>query len=603
MGRRGYTDAGTMKAIVVTAAVVLGLTGCGKKSVAPGDFAALTEEFVHSTLALSPVAATAAGYHRHNGVLLDKLLDDVSAAGMEARRRHWQGWLGRLERIDEEPLDEQARADLGLMKNLCEAALFELDTEQSWRRNPTYYVELLGTALFTPYALDYAPSEERWRHVIARLEAAPAFLEAARGNLKSSNPVWTQTAIEENEGTVELLEKEFAAKVPEGLRERYQKAATGAVEAMRRFHSHLKTLADAGPEGWRLGRAKYARKFELTFRGSAKPEQLLKEAEAALVELRRHMFKVALPLHAKYYPAHRDPVDLNLIVGEVLEKTAQKHSRPEGYFADAEKTLEEAKEFLRSKADRIVALPPNDNLRLIETPPFMRGIYAVGGFNPAPPLEPQLGAQYWLTPIPADWPRERVESKLREYNFYGLRLLTMHEAIPGHWLQFEYAARVEPAPRRLLRSLYGDGAFVEGWAVYATDLMVREGYLNRDPELELTHAKQLLRAVANAILDIRLHTMQMSDEEAMELMTKRTFQEREEAEAKLRRAKLSSCQLPTYFVGFQAWKRLRAAAEKQGGGQFRPGEFHGRALSFGALPLPAVAKILGIAPEEAGGKP
>ncbi len=558
----------------------------------------MTEEFVHSTLALSPVSATAAGYHAHQGVALDERLDDVSPSGMEARRRHFRDWLSRFSRIDEQSLDAQARADLDLMRNLCEASLFELDTEQNWKNNPTLYVELLGTALFTPYSVEYAPAEERWKHLIARLEAAPAFLEAARASLAQSNPVWTQTALEENDGNLELIEKEFPAKVPETLRARYQAAAARAAEAMRAFNAHLKTLPDAGAEGWRLGREKYARKFELTFRGLATPEALLKEAEEAMTDLRRHMFKVALPLHSKYYPTHRDPVDLNLIVGEVLDKIAQKQSKPETYFRDAQRTLDEAREFLRANADRIVALPPNDNLKIIETPAFMRGIYAVGGFNPAPPLQPELGAFYWLTPIPADWPRERVQSKLREYNYYGLRLLTIHEAVPGHWLQFEYAAQVEPAPRRLLRSLFGDGAYIEGWAVYATDLMVREGYLNRDPELELTHSKQLLRAIANAILDIRLHTMGMSGEEAMELMTKRTFQEKEEAVAKLRRAKLSSCQLPTYFAGFRAWKRLREAAEKQAGAQFRPGDFHRRALLAGALPVPAVAALLGVSLEQ-----
>lgn len=574
------------------------LGACGTKPVTPQTFSAMTEEFVLSTLALSPVSATAAGYHAHQGAALDERLDDLSPAGREAQRRHFRDWLSRLSRIEAGNLDPQARADLDLMRGLCESALFGLDTEQNWKNNPTVYVELLGTALFTPYSVEYAPAEQRWKHIIARLEATPAFLDAARASLAQSNPVWTQTAIEENEGTLELIEKEFPQKVPEALRERYTKAAARAAESMRAFNAHLKTLPDAGAEGWRLGKEKYARKFDLTFRGLATPEALLKEAEDALTELRRQMFKVALPLHAKYYPAHRDPVDLNLIVGEVLDRIAQKQSKPESYFRDAQQSLDEVREFLRAKADRIVPLPPNDNLKIIETPPFMRGIYAVGGFNPAPPLQPELGAFYWLTPIPADWPRERVQSKLREYNFYGLRILTIHEAIPGHWLQFEYAAQVEPAPRRLLRSLYGDGAYIEGWAVYATDLMVQEGYLGHDPELELTHAKQLLRAIANAILDIRLHTMGMTDEEAMELMIRRTFQEKEEAQAKLRRAKLSSCQLPTYFAGFQAWKRLRAAAEKHEGAQFRPGEFHRRALLAGALPVPALAAVLGIPLDE-----
>lgn len=586
-----------MKPIAVLApAALLLAASCGRRAAAPQDFSSLTDEFVRSTLALSPVTATAAGYHQHNGVLLDEKLDDWTAAGVEARRAHWRAWLYRLGRIDASKLGAEERADLGLMKNACEAGLFELDEEQNWKRNPTFYVELAGNALFTPYSLNYAPAEDRWRHLIARLEAVPAFLDAAAANLSSSNPAWTETAIEENEGTIGLIEREFAPKVPAGLSGRFRAAAERAAAAMRAFNARLKTLKDDGPEGWRLGPEKYARKFRLVFGGLSAPEQLLAEAEQALTELRREMFKTASPLHGKFFPHHRDPVDLNLIVGEVLGKVAERRPRPEKYFEEAQKSLDEVREFVRNHSDKIVPLPPNDNLKIIETPPFMRGIYAVGGFSPAPPLQPELGAFYWLTPIPPDWPRARVESKLREYNHYGLRLLTIHEAIPGHWLQFEYAARVEPPPRRVLRSLFGDGAYVEGWAVYATDLMVREGYLDRSPELELVHYKQLLRAVANAILDIRLHTKGMTDQEALELMTKRTFQEREEAEAKLRRAKLSSCQLPTYFAGFQAWKRLRAAAEASAQGAFQPGEFHRRALMEGAVPMPALAGLLGLDP-------
>ena len=105
-------------------------------------------------------------------------------------------------------------------------------------------------------------------------------------------------------------------------------------------------------------------------------------------------------------------------------------------------------------------MPGRDNLQLIDTPEFMRGIFGVGGFSPAPALQPELGAFYWLTPIPKNWPKERVESKLREYNNYGLQILAIHEAIPGHYVQFEYADSVEPKPRRLLRSVFGNGPFV-----------------------------------------------------------------------------------------------------------------------------------------------
>ena len=248
------------------------------------------------------------------------------------------------------------------------------------------------------------------------------------------------------------------------------------------------------------------------------------------------------------------------------------------------------RQFIREKG--FVKLPSQDNLKVIETPVFMRGIYSVGGFNPAPALMPHLGAFYWLTPIPASMEPARVESKLREYNFYGLKLLTIHEALPGHYLQFEYANRVAPDTRRLLRAVFGNNPYTEGWAVYATKLMIEQGYLDNDPELLLTWHKQYLRAVANAILDVRMQTGAMTDEEAMDLMVNQTFQENEEATAKLQRVKLSSTQLPTYFTGYRAWLKLREKVKQERGDKFNLAEFHEQALATGAVPMPALERIV-----------
>ena len=253
-------------------------------------------------------------------------------------------------------------------------------------------------------------------------------------------------------------------------------------------------------------------------------------------------------------------------------------------MADARRDLDEARRFIHAK--NLLKLPARDNLQVIDTPEFMRGIYAVGGFSAAPALEPQLGAFYWLTPIPKDWPKARVESKLREYNFYKLKLLTIHEAMPGHYVQFEYANDVQPKARRVLRSVFGNGPYIEGWGQYATEMMLDGGYLDNSPELRLTFLKEELRVLANAIIDIRLQTMGMTDQQALDLMMQQTFQEREEATAKLRRAKLSSCQLPTYLVGWRDWSRLRR--------EFRGplNEFHQRALQEGAVPLPVLKRLL-----------
>jgi uncharacterized protein (DUF885 family) len=239
-----------------------------------------------------------------------------------------------------------------------------------------------------------------------------------------------------------------------------------------------------------------------------------------------------------------------------------------------------------------VTLPTNDNLQVIETPPFMRGIYGVGGFNQAPALEPQLGAFYWITPIPADWPQTRIDSKLREYNDYGLQHLTIHEAMPGHYVQLEYANQLQPLTRRVLRNLWGNGAYIEGWAVYTQQMMTEEGYLAGDVGLRFTLLKQLLRSEANTILDIRLHTLGMSDQQALDLMINDTYQEREEATAKLQRAQLSSCQLAMYYSGLHGWLEIRERYRQRHPGDFSLREFHERALHESAVPLPLLETLL-----------
>ncbi len=197
-----------------------------------------------------------------------------------------------------------------------------------------------------------------------------------------------------------------------------------------------------------------------------------------------------------------------------------------------------------------------------------------------------------MTPIPKAWPEKRIESKLREYNFYKLKLLTIHEAMPGHYVQIEISNDVEPKSRRVLRAVWGSGTYVEGWAQYSEQMLLDEGYLASPPELRLTWMKEMLRVFANAILDVRLHTMGMTDQEALDLMEKETFQETEEATAKLQRAKLSSCQLPMYFVGWRDWLRVRDADRAMKGSAFNLRDFHDRALKEGAVPLPVLAQLL-----------
>ncbi len=572
------------------------MAGCGRKP--PGQaLAELRDEFVYQVLAFSPTAATQAGYHQHKGVNLDALLDDLSPEGLDRQRQFYNQFRERLNRaVKPEELAPEDRADYDIISDQISLQLLELDEIRNWRHNPTVYVELIGNALFAPSVLEYAPRGERYRHIISRLAAAPAFLDQARRNLAGAPEIWTRVAIEQNEGNVRLVDKALRDGAPPELKADYDRAAESALRAIRSFTDFLKEEA-ARPQGdWRLGKEKYARKFRYVLSTGRTPEQVLADAERDLKEVRRQMWDISIPLHHKMYPTHRDPVDVNLIVGETLAKIAERRATPDTYFTDARRDLQEAREFVRAR--NLLPLPPRDNLQVIETPEFMRGIYAVGGFVSAPALEPHLGAFYWLTPIPRDWPRQRIESKLREYNFYALKLLTIHEAMPGHYVQLEYANEVQPQGRRVTRAVFGNVPYVEGWAVYATEMMLDEGYLGRSPELRLTFLKQVLRVLANAILDVRLHTTGMTDQEAMDLMVKQTFQETEEATAKLQRAKLSSCQLPTYYAGWRDWHGVRNQYRQARGAAFQLAEFHRQALAPGSIPMPALARILAGTPKE-----
>ncbi len=548
--------------------------GCGAPKPAPSGFEKLNQDFVYGSLALSPVTAAATGYHQHNGASLDEMLDDYSAAGIDAERRFFESIQSGIASLKPDTLDREQRVDLEIIKSNVGIALLELNTIQSYKHNPTVYVELVGNALFNPYVLNYAPIERRFEHITRRLEKIPALMEQAKANLADAPEVWNRVARTENQGNIDLIDKTLRAAAPEAQKADYARAAGAALAALRGFNAFLTGTLSKKPSDWRLGKEKYTRKFDLVLATGKTPEQLLAEAEAALQSTRAEMEKLAAPKSVK----------------AALDDIARQHSTPDTYIADAKKTLDQATAFVREKG--LLTLPARANLQVIETPEFMRGIYGVGGFNPAPPLEPQLGAFYWITPIPKMWSKQQVESKLREYNQFGMQQLTIHEAMPGHYVQFEYANDVQPESRRLLRTVYSNGPYVEGWGVYTQQMMSEEGYLDNSKELRLTFLKQMLRVLANTILDVRLQTMGMTDQQALDLMIGDTYQERQEAVDKLQRAQLSSCQLPTYFAGIKGWLDAREHDKQRRGAAYSLRAFHERALKESGVPLPLLDQLL-----------
>jgi len=575
--------------------LVLFAVGCGKTPAQ--KLTALSEEFVYGSLAFSPSAATAAGLHQYQKQNFDEMLDDFGAQSLAKQRTFHEKFGARLADLKTGELTPEDRADLTILQDQIALNLLDLTEIHSHLHSPQLYVETLGNALFAPYVLEYAPKPDRIRHIIARLQKVPLYLDQASTNLVSAPDVWNRVAIEENQGNINLVDKEIRAGVPPGQSDNYARAARPALEAMAKFDEFLRnSLSARNSPDWRLGGTMYTRKFRYALESGSEPDNSLQQAERDLIAVRARMLELALPLHRGAFPSHKDHSDLsgagreNAVIGEVLGKIADRHATRESYLDDARKALDEARAFVQEK--HLLTLPSRANLQVIPTPEFMRGSYPVGGFNAAPALEPQLGAFYWVTPIPPSWPKERADSKLREYNFYKLKLLTLHEAMPGHYVQMEIANDVQPKGRRLLRSIFGNGPYIEGWGQYATQAMLDEGFLNRSPEMALTFAKEELRVLANTIIDIRLQMLGMTDQEALDLMQKQTFQEVEEATAKLQRAKLTSAQLPMYYVGWRAWVKARDEYKQAKGSAFNLADFNDRALKEGAVPISVLGSLL-----------
>jgi len=570
-------------------------------------FAELSDQFMKDSLALSPTSASAAGYHKHvdaktgKTIELDALLDDMSLEAMAEQRAFYANWRERFR--NETPvsaLDPQDAADWQLIDDQIGLNLLEFDKIQNYRHNPTVPVELIGNALFLPLTQDYASHDVRVGHVLSRVDAIPRLLAQVKKYLSDSDPIFITTAIEENNGNIDMIQNTIAAEIPAGspLKKEYDKVAPPAIAALKDFSQWLQNDLAKRPSHmtWRLGKEFYDQKFRLVMETDVTPEQVLADAEEGLRSVRAEMLDLALPMHAKMYPDHTDHSDLaiherqNLIITEVLRKISDEHPRPDQLQRTIEADLESIKQFIRDK--KIVSLGTRDNLKVIPTPPFERGIYSVAGFHSAPPLEPQAEAEYWVTPIDPKMPADKVESKLREYNNYTLYWLSIHEALPGHYVQFEHLNNIQPERRRLLRSLFANGAYVEGWAEYIAQVMMDEGFLNNDPRFRMVMRKIRLRLLANAILDVKMQTMGMTDEQAMDLMTKDAFQTQAEAEGKLVRAKLSSTQLPTYFVGLREWLAFRKKYQAEAGKNFDMLKFHDLVLDQGPLPVPVVEKLV-----------
>jgi uncharacterized protein (DUF885 family) len=564
-------------------------------------FKALTEPFIYDYLATTPVQATALGYHEHVRIVegkksgeatqLDPLLDDFSPAGVQRRIQLLTDFQTNLHaKIDrDQKLSGDEFADYAVVDNFVSRELYEIQELQPHVRNPILYVQLLGQSLYMPIVHEYASQPERYRHIIARLQKIPAFLDQAKQNLQSSPAIWTQTARTENDGIINLIRETLAADVPAELKGDFDSASQTALAALRDFNTFLDTdLAKRSDANWRLGAELYGRKLKLWTGGADKtPDQLLSEAEKEFENAYQQLIDNARPVHREIYGGQRPPSDRALIT-DVLDVVTDENrlSSGAGLLDQIRKDIESAKNFVQ--AQELAPLPPGNNLQVIPTPGFLRSSNPVAHFIGAPPLQPTLAALYMVTPIPSDWPRARELSKLREYNLLTLKLLTIEYAIPGYYAAREFANTATPEYRRLLHAL-GNPSFLPGWAFYITDSAVNAG-LEGGNQMRVIFAKEKMRILSDAILDIRMHTQNMSEEDAMTWLRERAFQEVEGARDRILRVQLTSAQLPLPFYGWREWLRVRDHYQNETQ-DFSLRSFHEKALRAGSMAFPDLGYI------------
>ncbi len=554
------------------------------------QFEELAERYIDQFPALSPVSATLLGDHRY-----DTELNEVSEAARTRKARFEQEFLDQLGRIDPAALSRSNQVDHALLKHSLQAQLWRLEELQEWAWNPLTYTRLVGNAVYGLMAREFGPLETRLTCVAARLEQLPRLLEQIRATLAPERvpKVHAETAVKQNRGVLSILDnmvEPYLAELPDAEQARLKRAMETARRAVDVHQKWLESelLPKAGGE-FRIGADLFDKKLAFTLQTPLTRQQIRERAERRLREVHNQMYDIAKEAYRAQYPYTDFPAEpsdayKHAIIRACLEMACSELPERDGVVDAAKRSLELATTFTRE--NDIVTLPP-DPLEIIIMPEFKRGVSLAYCDSPGP-LDAGQKTFYAVAPLPEDWTAEQVHSFLREYNFRSIHNLTVHEAMPGHFLQLAHSNRYPG----VLRAVLSSGTFIEGWAEYTEWMMCEQGFLDGDPLMQLIVLKWYLRATTNAIIDQAIHVDGMTRDEAMRLMVESGFQEESEAAAKWTRAQLTSVQLSTYFVGYQEHTDLRKEVEQTWGDKFNLKEYHDKVLSFGSPPVKYVRALL-----------
>lgn len=540
----------------------------------------------------NPDAGIANGYYRY----ADRLLAP-SAAARAGYLRYLDRQLAALAAVDPQALDESHRSDWAVLSNRLELERWSLRELKEWQWNPALYnvAEPFALLLNTPYA----PEPERLRVVLRRLAAVPAYYAAAKAAVSQPTREHTQLAIQQNAGALDVLGKPLETQLAgSGLsaaeRTLFLQRLGKARAAVSDYLAWLKALdaelaAHGGARSFRLGEALYETKFGYEVQSGASAKQLYERAQAEKERLHARMAVLAEQLWPKYFPDTAPPAERVAKIAALIGKLSENHTTPENFIPEVKRQIPELEAWVREHD--LVGQDATRPLQVRETPVYMRG-FSIASINAPGPYDPTANTYYNVSPL-SDYTPEQAESFLREYNHWQLQVLNIHEAVPGHYVQLLHANK---SPSRI-KTLFGNGAMVEGWAVYAEKMMLESGWGGFEPEMEFIHSKWLLRVVTNTLLDYGIQVLGWSEQQVLDLIRDEAFQSETEARGKWRRATLSQVQLTSYFAGYSAIYDYRERLKAELGPRFDLKRFHERFLSFGSAPVAVIESLM--RPEDA----
>ncbi|HEX4014521.1 MAG TPA: DUF885 domain-containing protein [Candidatus Cybelea sp.] len=560
---------------IIAAALIAALLGAAPATQSAGtadsQYESLAKAYYDVSFRLSPIEATAVGVHDY-----DDQIGDFSAAGVATQMKSDHDYLGKLATIDRANLSPSVALDATLLEYTLRDDLLLNETLAQWRHDPDDYTQSASAAVFTVMSKDYAPLEKRLGFAVARERLIPAMLAEGEKNITSVDAITQQISAEDAAGSVDF----FKTSVPqafEGVRDaslqaQLKKANDEAAGAMAGYARWIKTLKPNGT--FAIGADAYRKRLLYEDALSMPLDQYLAVGERALAQTRAQFIATARKINP-----HATPLQVYLSITKI-------HPAPDALLSTAQRDLVRLRAFVEAK--RIVTLPPNANIKVIETPPFERATTSAAEDSPGPLETVATQAYYYVTPVDPTWSAKEKEEFLAQFNDFEFPIISAHEVYPGHFTNFSIDRGLDLS---LTRKLSQSSEFAEGWAHYSEQMMVDEGWGDGDPRVRLAQLDEALLRECRYVVGVKLHTAGMSLTQAEQLFTSRCFQTHQIAVEE----SLRGTQDPMYgyyTLGKLMILKLRADYKKKLGSAYTLEKFHDELLSRGDPPLPLLRPFI-----------